>query len=82
MYGLPIGESNPNTLLDALVYEPGYLDGNTVELTANRIYGAILKSTDLDIKKFLMFKVILDHHNYAATTSKGYGWLKFKGRKS
>ena len=73
VYGQKIGERNANNLLDTCVYIEEYLYGGRVELITNIIADAIYKSMDLDGDKFLMFKVILDHRNDVAATSKGNG---------
>ena len=66
VYSHPIGYRNSNPLLDTCVYKAEYLDGDTVELIANCIDGAVYKSTDTNSNDFLLFKEILDHRKDAA----------------
>ena len=56
VYCCPIGESNANPFLRMHMYKAVYLDGDMVELKANRITEPIYKSTYPDSNGLPRFK--------------------------
>ena len=64
---LPIGTANENPILDTIMYEVKYVDGNKDSLTANAISQNMFTQVDNEGNRHVIFDKIIDHRCTALT---------------
>ena len=63
--GLPIGTANESPILETIMYEVGYFDGQKASLIENDIAQNMFAQVDDEGNKHLLFDKIIDHHSTA-----------------
>ena len=59
--GLPIGRSHNNPILDAIMYEVEYKDGNKASMAANTIEENMFSQVNGEGNRHVLFQEIFDH---------------------
>ena len=73
--GIPIGRAHYNPILDTIVYEVEYLDGNKASLSANTIAANIFSQVDEEGDIFVMFDEIVHHRVVGKETMHQYAFV-------